>query len=84
MPTRTCVGCRTSAEKRELVRIVAVDGEYRVDDAQILPGRGAYLHPGCGARALRTRAIPRALRADAGSTPQLMELLADLEAAPEV
>lgn len=74
------MGCRRVAEKRDLVRIVHDGVLYRLDAAQVAPGRGAYLHTdeACAKRALRARAIPRALRTDAGSTDQLAELVAAL------
>ncbi|MBK3580178.1 MULTISPECIES: YlxR family protein [unclassified Streptomyces] len=64
-PERTCVGCRERAAKRELLRIVAVEGECVPDHRGTLPGRGAYLHPAlvCLDLAVRRRAFPRALRA---------------------
>ncbi|MFL6026397.1 MAG: YlxR family protein [Friedmanniella sp.] len=62
-PRRRCVGCRSTAEKSELVRLVW-QGEVVIDSRQREPGRGAYLHPGpsCLAQAVRRRAIGRALR----------------------
>ncbi|MCX4917390.1 MULTISPECIES: YlxR family protein [unclassified Streptomyces] len=64
-PERTCVGCRERAAKRDLLRIVAVEGECVPDHRGTLPGRGAYVHPAlvCLDLAIRRRAIPRALRA---------------------
>ncbi|MFG2311120.1 YlxR family protein [Streptomyces sp. NPDC048566] len=63
-PERTCVGCRERAAKRDLLRIVAVEGECVPDHRGTLPGRGAYVHPAlvCLDLAVRRRAIPRALR----------------------
>lgn len=60
MPTRTCVGCRRSDDQTAMWRIAA-SGESPVL-SRTAPGRGAWLHAGCGALALRRRAIPRALR----------------------
>jgi predicted RNA-binding protein YlxR (DUF448 family) len=64
-PLRTCVGCRASAPKGELVRLV-IDGAngITVDPSGSAPGRGAYLHPepGCAEGALRSHAIGRSLR----------------------
>jgi predicted RNA-binding protein YlxR (DUF448 family) len=59
------VGCRERAAKKELLRIVAVEGECVPDHRGTLPGRGAYLHPAlvCLDLAVRRRAFPRALRA---------------------
>ncbi|WP_330287445.1 YlxR family protein [Streptomyces sp. NBC_00576] len=63
-PERTCVGCRERAAKKELLRIVAVEGECVPDHRGTLPGRGAYVHPAlvCLDLAVRRRAFPRALR----------------------
>jgi predicted RNA-binding protein YlxR (DUF448 family) len=59
------VGCRERAAKKDLLRIVAVEGECVPDDRGTLPGRGAYVHPAlvCLDLAVRRRAFPRALRA---------------------
>ncbi|MEE1756876.1 YlxR family protein [Streptomyces sp. SP18CS02] len=63
-PERTCVGCRERAAKRELLRIVAIEGECAPDPRGTLPGRGAYVHPAsvCLDLAVRRRAFPRALK----------------------
>jgi predicted RNA-binding protein YlxR (DUF448 family) len=75
------------APKRELVRIAiaARDGATAravLDRNGTMPGRGAYLclQPGsaaaraaCLQRALRRRAIPRALRASVGVGDELLE-----------
>ncbi|HVT21122.1 MAG TPA: YlxR family protein [Mycobacteriales bacterium] len=63
-PVRTCVGCRVSAAKSELLRVVAVEGTLTPDPRGTSPGRGAHLHPdpACLALAERRRAFPRALR----------------------
>jgi len=61
---RTCIGCRGTAAKPELVRLVwsPGTGTVVVDDAQVMPGRGCYLHPGCAAAVVKRRAVARALR----------------------
>jgi predicted RNA-binding protein YlxR (DUF448 family) len=64
-----CVGCRLSAGKRELIRIVrGPDGSVRVDPRGKSAGRGAYLHPNadCLDAATRKGAILRALRVGLG------------------
>ena len=65
---RTCVGCRTRAERADLLRVVAVEGQLGPDPARRLPGRGAHLHrnPDCLELATRRRAWSRAFR---GSGP---------------
>ncbi len=62
-PQRMCAGCRGRADKSSLTRLVW-DGASSVliDERQQLPGRGVYLHPGCVARALKSKAIGRGLR----------------------
>lgn len=45
-PLRTCTGCRTQSDKRDLVRIVRTkDGEVSVDPTGRNDGRGAYVCP---------------------------------------
>src|SRR6056297_2671265 len=71
-PMRTCVGCRASRPKRELVRVAMTPSGVRVDRAGHLPGRGAYLcpDPTClhAAAARGAGALRRALRG--GSEPE--------------
>jgi predicted RNA-binding protein YlxR (DUF448 family) len=45
VPIRTCLGCGLRRPKKELVRIVVIDGILMVDVGKTLPGRGAYLCP---------------------------------------
>lgn len=64
LPTRTCVACRTSKPKRELVRLVrTADGEVRIDSTGKLNGRGAYIcrTDECWTLAERRKALERAL-----------------------
>ncbi|MEU7283282.1 YlxR family protein [Streptomyces sp. NPDC045431] len=63
-PERTCVGCRERAAKRELLRIVVIEGACAPDPRGTLPGRGAYVHPAsvCLDLAVRRRAFPRAFK----------------------
>lgn len=65
VPQRTCVACRVSRPKRELVRVVRTpEGAVMVDDTGKRSGRGAYL---CGQRdcwetALARRQLEHALK----------------------
>ena len=44
IPQRTCMGCQTKKDKRDLVRIVrSPGGEISVDLTGKKPGRGAYI-----------------------------------------
>ena len=63
-PQRTCVACRTTRAKRDLVRVVrSPSGELSVDARGKAPGRGAYLDPteSCLERGLREGVLARAL-----------------------
>ncbi len=64
-PVRTCVGCGQKAGQPALLRLRA-DGDAVVIDRTRSGGRGAWLHPAaaCLDRAIKRRALPRALRAD--------------------
>lgn len=67
-PVRTCIGCRRTAPRSVLLRVVGaeVDGRPTAvpDPAAVRPGRGAWLHRdrGCVELAVRRRAFGRALR----------------------
>ena len=62
-PVRMCAGCRGRADKPTLVRLVWDSGSaVTIDEQQLLPGRGVYVHPACVERALKTRALARGLR----------------------
>ena len=63
-PERLCIGCQTVHPKKELVRIVrSPEGVFSVDFKGKMPGRGAYVcpEPGCLKKAVKARAIERAL-----------------------
>jgi predicted RNA-binding protein YlxR (DUF448 family) len=46
IPQRTCIACRKTAAKRELVRLVCLDqGGVDIDTTGKKSGRGAYLCP---------------------------------------
>ena len=78
-PLRTCLGCRTSQARAELVRLVwdEASGAVVVDARQVLPGRGCYVHPGCAATTARRRVVGRALRR-AVDGDQVTALLAEV------
>ncbi|MGH2447659.1 MAG: RNase P modulator RnpM [Chloroflexota bacterium] len=68
VPLRSCVACRETKPKRELVRVVRPpEGEepiVRVDRTGKMNGRGAYLCPAieCWEAAQKKRALNRALQ----------------------
>ena len=44
IPQRTCLGCQSKKDKRELLRIVrSPEGEIAIDPTGKKPGRGAYI-----------------------------------------
>jgi len=64
LPQRTCVACRTTRAKRDLVRVVRSPlGELSVDLRGKAPGRGAYLDPdrACLERGLAGGILAKAL-----------------------
>lgn len=78
-PIRTCVACRSSSEKKELLRIVrSATGDVAIDPTGKRPGRGAYVcrRAECVALAVRKKGLQRALR-----TAVSAELVAEIEQA---
>ncbi len=66
IPMRQCLGCREMKPKRELVRVVrSPEGEVSLDFRGKASGRGAYVcrSEACLKKAVRTRALERALNA---------------------
>ncbi len=43
IPMRTCIACRVSKPKRELIRVVKFNEEIKLDKTGKLNGRGAYV-----------------------------------------
>lgn len=44
IPKRTCIGCNTQKEKRELIRVVKNNkNEFSIDKTGKAEGRGAYI-----------------------------------------
>ncbi len=66
IPQRTCIGCRTTSSKWELVRVVRTADGVQVDPTRRLPGRGAYVHArrACWEAAFKRKAFARALRTE--------------------
>lgn len=83
-PQRTCIACRQTAEKRQLIRLVRTpEGRVLVDETGKRSGRGAYLcaDPACWRTALKERLIGRALRVT--PSPQDLVLLREYAEALE-
>src|SRR5215470_2152629 len=65
IPIRTCVACRATDEKRDLLRVVRQpDGSVRYDPKGKLSGRGAYIcaNTGCIALARKQKRLERSLK----------------------
>jgi predicted RNA-binding protein YlxR (DUF448 family) len=65
VPQRTCVACRQTNAKRQLVRVVrAPDGSVTIDPSGKRSGRGAYLcdQHECWYAGLTRGVLPRALK----------------------
>jgi hypothetical protein len=66
MPIRTCVACRTSGDKRGLLRLVrGPDGIVRYDTTGKANGRGAYVcaTESCIGAAKKQKRLDRSLKA---------------------
>ena len=63
-PQRTCVSCRSTGDKRALVRVVRGPDGVEVDPSGKKPGRGAYLchQPECWQLAIRKGRLDAALK----------------------
>ncbi len=61
---RTCVGCRQSGSRADLLRIVHTQNTLSFDLDKSKPGRGCWIHPknSCFSAAITGNSIPRALR----------------------
>lgn len=77
IPQRTCVGCRQTLEKRNLIRIVRTVDGVKVDRTGKLNGRGAYLHD-------RRSCWEKALKGSLASALKTEIQAADLEALLQV
>ena len=70
VPQRTCIGCRQTKAKREMIRLVRTpDGQLAIDETEKQNGRGAYLcrQKMCWESALKGEHIGRALRMEIGA-----------------
>jgi len=69
VPLRTCIACRQSKDKRELIRLVRTpEGKLVVDETGKQNGRGAYLcrQQACWKTALQGNQVSRALKIEIG------------------
>ena len=81
IPMRTCIGCRQSKAKKELIRIVRdKENNVFVDLTGKQNGRGAYIckDSECLKKAIKTKALNRAFKVEV-SDEVYEKLLAELE-----
>jgi len=67
VPIRTCAACRSTSEKKSLLRVVRTcEGGVVVDPTGKLPGRGAYVCASeeCVRKAVKEKRLARALRSE--------------------
>jgi len=70
IPLRTCIACRETREKKELVRIVRTsEGEIFADFSGKASGRGAYVCKSaeCARRLKKQRALNKTFSMDVGN-----------------
>jgi len=89
IPQRTCVACRRTTAKRELVRVVrTAEGRVEVDPTGKRSGRGAYLcpTPGCWRLAVQKGRLDRALKTSVSARDKeaLLQYAQSLEPEAEV
>lgn len=66
IPQRTCIGCNTTKNKNELIRIVKnKENEINIDKTGKMNGRGAYICDDikCLEKAIKTKKLERVFEA---------------------
>ncbi|MBI4630880.1 MAG: YlxR family protein [Chloroflexi bacterium] len=83
-PQRTCIACRETQGKRELIRLVRTADGVEVDATGKKAGRGAYLHKkkSCWESALKGNVLDQALKTTL-TAEQREQLRADGEKLPD-
>lgn len=63
-PMRTCIGCRESKPKKEMIRIACYEGRISVDVTGRAKGRGVYIckDPECLEKVRKTGAVKRGFK----------------------
>jgi predicted RNA-binding protein YlxR (DUF448 family) len=86
IPIRTCVACRATDEKRDLLRVVRQpDGSVRYDPKGKLAGRGAYVcaSANCIALARKQKKLERSLKISGVPEELFIELSAHAAQMPD-
>ena len=79
IPQRTCIACRQTGAKRQLIRVVrGTDGSVTIDPSGKRSGRGAYLcdSSACWLVALKRGVLQRALKIESIAEDDLQTLTA--------
>lgn len=85
-PIRTCVACRQTDEKRDLLRVVRQpDGSIVYDPKGKMSGRGAYVcaSTACVAQARKRKGLERSLKVSSISEALFTELMQHAALEPE-
>ncbi len=63
-PMRTCVGCRASRPKKDMIRVCFYEGKLSVDPTGRAKGRGVYVcaDPDCLDKVKKRKALNRGFR----------------------
>ena len=80
-PQRTCIACRETKDKRDLIRVVRTPaGDFIIDPTGKANGRGAYLcrQTSCWEKGLQKQRLAQALKVNL-SAAELAELQAHLQ-----
>ncbi len=80
-PQRTCIACRETKDKRELIRVVRTpEGNFIVDPTGKANGRGAYLcrQASCWDKGLQKQRLAQTLKATL-TAEQIAALQAQLQ-----
>ena len=67
LPQRTCIGCNSKKDKKELIRIVKnKDGEIKVDLTGKMEGRGTYIckNEECLEKAMKNERMAKAFETE--------------------
>lgn len=64
VPMRTCIACKASKPKKELVRIVKNENNFDMDFTGKLSGRGSYIcnNDDCFALMLKTKSLSKSYK----------------------
>ncbi len=65
VPMRTCLGCRESVPKQELIRVVKSESDgFFIDETGKANGRGAYIHKSseCLKKAIKSHGLDRSFK----------------------